>query len=76
MYLLETAARLALYSAKWQGPAYVLQPTEQETHYLLIEFVTFVIPFSHSLPFSHLWGFGYGESEYELSFGIAPRNGE
>ena len=22
------------------------------------------------------WGFGYGESEYEVSFGLAPRNGE
>ena len=22
------------------------------------------------------WGFGYGESEYELSFGVAPRNEE
>ena len=21
------------------------------------------------------WGFGYGESEYEVSFGLAPRNG-
>ena len=22
------------------------------------------------------WGFGYGKSEYEVSFGLAPRNGE
>ena len=22
------------------------------------------------------WVFGYGESEYEVSFGLAPRNGE
>ena len=22
------------------------------------------------------WGFGYGESEYEVSFGLAPRSGE
>ena len=22
------------------------------------------------------WGFGYGESEYKVSFGLAPRNGE
>ena len=22
------------------------------------------------------WGFGCGESEYEVSFGLAPRNGE
>ena len=22
------------------------------------------------------WGFGYGKSEYEVSFGLGPRNGE
>ena len=22
------------------------------------------------------WGFGYGESEYEVSFGLPPRNGD
>ena len=42
----------------------------------IISYSTFSATTALQNKFNVEWGFEYGESEYEVSFGIAPRNGD